>query len=108
MSTIRVRGKQLGSREAYQIIARKYAQGAEIGPNTAVTIASWWQSPRAIGHVLAVFAGGQTVDRSELLDDIARTRSVEGYTDGRMALRDKVAIDMLATFVINYERGNAR
>lgn len=70
----------------------------EIEPATAVTIASWWQSSGRIGSVLAGFASGAAVERTELLDDISRSRATAGYIRDD----DSRALDCLATFVINY------
>lgn len=79
--------------------------GREISPATAVTIASWWQSS---GSVLAGFASGTEVNRAALLDDIAATRTAEGYHSGRMNTADMLDLDMLATFVLNYGKENDR
>jgi hypothetical protein len=78
------------------------AGAGEIPEATAVTIASWWQSPGNIGCVLASFASGAEVNRTALLDDIHSTRRQEGYYSGTMSDEDKLALDMLATFIINY------
>lgn len=69
----------------------------EITPESAVTIASWWQSSGTVGSVLAAFASGAEVDRTELLDDIAATwPEAIGGIDGD-------ALDCLSTFVINHQ-----
>jgi hypothetical protein len=86
-------------------VTMKNAQ--EIRPESAVAIASWWQSSGTVGSVLAGFASGAEVDREELLDDIAATRQAEGYHGypGRqMPKDDRDALDCLATFVLNHGR----
>lgn len=70
----------------------------EIEPETARAIASWWQSPGAVGHVLASFASAMPVDHEELLADIAASRS-ETYS-----IADQQAFDCLSTFVIDLAR----
>lgn len=68
----------------------------EVSDGAALTIASWWQSSGHTGHVLASLASGCTVDVTDLLDDIARTRAdVTTYADN-------LALDMLATWAINH------
>ncbi|WP_236973151.1 hypothetical protein, partial [Mycobacterium avium] len=69
---------------------------------TAVTIASWWQSPGGIGKALAAFASGSPVSRQELLDDIAATRTEHGYHTLAMLPRDRHALDCLSTFVLRH------
>lgn len=78
--------------------------GREVDPETAVTIASWWQSSGAIGRVLAGFASGASVSKDDLLDDIAATRNAHGYHTLDMLPPDRRALDCLSTFVINYQR----
>jgi hypothetical protein len=73
----------------------------EIHDSTALAIASWWQSPGAIGHVLASLASGMTVDVAELLDDIAATRE-EARRTGTLSQLDATALDCLATWAINH------
>jgi hypothetical protein len=59
---------------AYAEVARMQdvAYGCIAG-GIARTIASWWQSPGRIGHVLASFASGAAVDALELLRDVEAT-----------------------------------
>lgn len=106
MSTIQVRAHHVTSSHAYECVRQNYGI-AEVHPSVAVTIASWWQSSGSVGSVLAAFASGAEVDREGLLNDIHRTRLAEGYyRDGNgpsMSDDDMLALDMLATFVINYE-----
>lgn len=112
MSTIQLRSAQLSSDQAYAECRNEWRAGDEISPNCAVTVAAWWQSSGNIGSVLAAFASGAEVDRTALLDDIAATRLAEGYFDSsgkpftrrHMSDNDRLALDMLSTFVINYQR----
>lgn len=108
MTTIQIRARHTDVHNVGVDVLTSHNAGREIQPATAVTIASWWQSSGSIGSVLAEFASGATVDRSALLDDIAATRNTEGYHDGRMSESGKQALDMLATFALNYgKEGNA-
>lgn len=77
----------------------------EIRPWTARTIASWYQSPGSVGHVLASLASGHRVIVDDLLDDIAATRREfpRDYADGSVS--HWLALDMLATFAANYGKG---
>ena len=62
-------------------------------PSSARTIASWWQSPGSVGHVLASFASGMEVSREELLTDIRKSIAEVGtdvYNGELYALRDFV------------------
>lgn len=96
---ITVRAAHVTSDAAHADVAAVLAQAdmstaREIHAGTAVTIASWWQSPGRVGSDLAAFASGATVDRSDVLADIAATRpEVTEPADNR-------ALDCLATFVI--------
>lgn len=94
----------LSEADIYADVAAVYGNdmGVELTRGSAVNIAAWWQSPGAIGHVLAQFASGLPTDRAELLDDIHATRTAGGYFNGTMAERDKNALDCLSTFVIHY------
>lgn len=76
-----------------------YEQRREISPASARSIAFWWQSPGETGHLLASFASGVAVDRSELLADIERSRDTIDVTAEQ--LRE---LDVLSTFVLNYGR----
>ncbi len=69
----------------------------ELTPQTARVLATWWQSPGRVGHVLAGFGTGVAVDRDELLADIAATKP-EASTE-----HDRDALDYLASFVSTYE-----
>lgn len=81
----------------------------EIDDAAAVTIASWWASPGAVGKHLASLATGAVVDSAELLADIAATRQTENYYGGqswpRMSSDDRTALDALSTWVL--QRTNA-
>lgn len=100
--TIRVRASHVSEDQARRDVESVFAGGGrEVEPETAVTIASWWQSPGSIGHVLAAFASGAAVSKSDLLDDIAATRNAHGYHTFDMLPSDKRALDCLGTFVIN-------
>lgn len=105
MSTIQVRAPHVDTYSVAHDVLTSHNANHEIAPATAVTIASWWQSSGNVGNVLAGFASGATVDRGALLDDIAATRHVEGYHNGRMNTADMMDLDMLATFVLNYRKG---
>lgn len=85
------------SDEAMYDVRASHWTRREVSDATALTIASWWQSPSTVGHVLASLAGGMAVDVTDLLDDIRATRNrVLDGTD------DKLALDMLATWAINH------
>lgn len=99
MNTIQVRAQHVSSEYANANVAAVSVMGTgEVEPETAVTVASWYQSPGAIGHVLASFASGAAVDRTELLDDISAT--VRSDLGGEWPLE----LECLSTFVINYGR----
>ena len=107
MNTIQVRAQHANTADITADVQSVDAQTGpletrrEILPETAVAIAGWWQSAgRGVGHVLASFASGCEVDRTALLDDIHQNR-VE-YLHKDMAF-DHLALDCLATFVINHK-----
>lgn len=111
METIQVRARAIDSDAVYADVATVIAQDMEnmsetmeIADETAITIAQWWHSPGAIGHVLASFGSGMEVSREELLDDIHRTRLTCGYFSREMEGRDRDALDCLSTFIIGYGR----
>lgn len=102
-NTIRIRAQHASSESTFADVRDVDANGdREISPESAVTIASWWQSPGSVGSVLAGLASGVEVNRTSLLDDIAATRRMHGYDDETMDYPDRLALDCLATFVINY------
>jgi hypothetical protein len=104
MTTIQVRANQIGSHAAYAEVAQVFATGTgEISDATAATIAAWWQTSSGAGRLLASFASGCSVEREALLDEITDTRNAEGYHNGRMAPRDRAALDCLSTYVLNHE-----
>lgn len=103
MSKIQIRTRHLDTDETHSDVKAASERGEEITPAAAVTIASWWQAPGGTGYVLAGFASGAKVDRDELLEDIFYT-STEAYRDGNLSVEDKLALDMLSTFVIRYEK----
>lgn len=74
------------------------AHRKELAPQTARVIATWWQSPGAIGHVLAGFGSGVAVDRNELLRDVAATKQEA------TAEHDCSELDYLESFVNTYQR----
>ena len=111
MSTIQVRVRHAVSTSAYADVQAVDSQTGplesrrrEITPESAVAIASWWQSPGSVGSALAAFASGCSVDRGELLNDIAFTRVFEGYYTREMATCDRLALDCLSTFILNYNQ----
>lgn len=108
MSTIQIRASHVDTHSVGTDVLTSHNTGREISPATAVTIASWWQSSGSVGSVLAGFASGTEVNRAALLDDIAATRTAEGYHSGRMNTADMLDLDMLATFVLNYGKENDR
>ncbi|MCV7247727.1 hypothetical protein H7J07_05740 [Mycobacterium koreense] len=83
---------------AHRDIDSSIAAGREISPETAVAVASWWQSPGPIGAVLASFASGMEVSRDALLADIAGSRRVRCHNAG-MAEHEHRELDALAEFV---------
>ena len=101
-NTIKVSGTASNGAQAWEDIHRSYGK-QEVAPTTALTIASWWQSSGPVGSVLASFASGAEVDRAELLEDIHKLRLADGYFNGTMEQADKIALDMLSTFIIRYE-----
>lgn len=111
MGTIQVPPhQQVPSLHARTVIQDCAIRREEIPAPVAVTIASWWQSSGAVGSVLAAFASGCEVTRLSLLEDIHQTRLANGYfgpsgdpfTRGDMMPENRLALDMLSTFVINY------
>jgi hypothetical protein len=111
MSTIQVRVRHAVSTSAYADVQAVDSQTGplesrrrEITPESAVAIASWWQSPGSVGSALAAFASGCSVDRGELLNDIAFTRVFEGYYTREMPTCDRRALDCLSTFILNYNQ----
>lgn len=97
MRGIRVNTRHLMSDEAYAEVSACHGN-REVSGACAVTIASWWQSPGPVGRVLAAFASGSEVDRSELSEDVSRTILHE-YDSAEP--RDRLALDMLGTWVLN-------
>lgn len=71
----------------------------ELQDGTVRRIASWFQSPGAVGSVLASLASGMPVELSALLDDIAATRR-ELSASGHLSGDDRMSLDMLATWAI--------
>jgi hypothetical protein len=104
VNTIQFSGQHATSGEAIRDI--KFVSGqsgavadmVDVAPSVAVAIASWYQSPGAIGSVLAAFASGTEVNRTELLDDISRTVSSDYSGEW------PVELELLSTFVINHGR----
>jgi hypothetical protein len=92
---VRATRRHLTSDEAYQQVAERLDK-REITDACAATIASWWQSPGPHGRHLASLASGQPTDRGALLDEIHLVRNLEAGS-----ARDRVALDMLATWAIN-------
>lgn len=74
MSTIRVKAHHVSSQEAYSLTR---SERPVLDDATAVTIASWWQSPGRIGSVLAGFASGAPVIAEALLSDVQATINEE-------------------------------
>lgn len=67
--------------------------GREIQDGTALTIASWWQSPGRVGHVLAQLASSRECDLDALVDDIDATLRNESMDE-----RDREALDCLMSW----------
>jgi hypothetical protein len=63
----------LSSEEMLTQIDLSRFNGDTISDGAAVRVASWYQSPGTVGHVLASLASGQPVERAELFDDLSRT-----------------------------------
>jgi len=97
-SVIHVRNPWLKTRaETEWDVHNSYVGGWEISDSTAVTIASWWQSPGSVGSAFAALASGAPVVLGDLLDDIRQTRRTLP-PDQEADVR---ALDMLATWAIN-------
>jgi hypothetical protein len=99
-ATIQVRETHVSSETAYAAVLKARSAATRIDGATAVTIASWWQSPGRIGSVLAGFASGAEVARQDLLDDIDATRAEQG--EEQIAGRDSDALHSLAAFVSDH------
>lgn len=69
-----------------------------ISDESAVAIASWWQSPGRVGNVLASFASGVAVDRGDLLNDVWDT-----MRDTGLFQRDLDALHMWVLNKTTYE-----
>lgn len=81
---------------------------SEVSDATARTIASWWQSPGAVGCILAALASGRPVERGDLLDDIsatARDAKLPGWTSTtgtRASQQDADSLNLLSTWTLNH------
>jgi len=66
--------RHFGSNDTYADIKRVLAkEQPALQDGAALAIASWWQSPGAVGCDLAALATGARCWREEVLDDIAAT-----------------------------------
>jgi len=70
----------------------------EILDSTALTIASWWQSPGSIGRAFAELASTGSVDSDALAADISATYREASNAD------DRVALDVLGTWTLSKVR----
>lgn len=93
---IRVRVRHLMTDEAIIEVCSAHAAGREISDAAAVTIASWWQSPRDPG--MTQLASGMPVTQEEIAADIVTNYPLA--TDGT----EKLALNMLGTWAINWVR----
>lgn len=102
-NSIRVRETHLSSDEAYSCALDSLEElrpsygtdtAVRISPAAAVTIAAMWQSSAGTGVVLAAFASGCEVDRTELIEDAERT--IEVWADNEL---DRTVLRSLIRFV---------
>lgn len=92
----------LGSDAAWQMIAECEGR-REISDACAVTVASWWQAPRGPAETFTRLVSHFAVTVAELLDAIRYERTmIGGY--GKVADRDRLALDMLSTWCLNRHR----
>jgi hypothetical protein len=98
VETIEVHAPIATTCEVFEEVAARYGV-REVSDSVALGIASMWQSPGTVGHVLASFASRRPVSLSDLLEDIRMTRATE-----RMPADDEKALDMLATYAIRRAR----
>jgi hypothetical protein len=98
MTTIRLKDiDHASSAVAYQQCQER--QGVtEIDDSVAAAIASWWQSPGTSGRAFAALASGAPVESSDVLDDVSDALHTASVWDGR----DRLALEMLATWALNY------
>lgn len=99
MTTIKVgQSRHLSSDEVYAMVQERLGK-EEITDACAVTIASFWQSPRGNGYAMAQLASTGTVDYDDLKDSIHLTRreAVEHYG---ASSPDVAALDMLGTWAL--------
>lgn len=98
------RTADLTDQEVRDQVATRFAAGeGEIDDNAAMRIASWWQSTGYQGMHLASLASGRTTAVDSLLSDIHIARSGDRVSD-----EDKLALDMLGTWVLNHPSRNRR
>jgi len=69
----------------------------EIDDAVAATIASWWQSPGSVGRAFAALASGAPVDSSDVLADVSAS-----LPETQPNTRDRLALEMLATWALNF------
>lgn len=77
----------------------------EVSDECARELASWYQSPGSVGHVLAALASGADWDLDAVLDDIAATRRDcprDYYGDSPRSVW--LQLDVLATWAIASKR----
>lgn len=99
MSTIDVgRPHHLSSDEVYAMVFARLGK-QEITDSCAVTIASFWQSPRGNGYAMAQLASTGTVDYADLSDSIMLTRR-EAVLHYGSSSPDVAALDMLGTWAL--------
>src|SRR5512145_2721100 len=97
MTMLQVRVSHAVSSTVDDQIAERYGV-AEIDDSVAVAIASWYQSPGGIGHILAAFASGTVVGFRELMDDIHATRREVDRHNEPDAPTMRKQLDMLGTW----------
>lgn len=85
-----------------QCIEEAQLTDTEVPDSTALTIASWWDSPGTIGQELARLAQTGKANLDDLLEDISNTRNSEFMDDD-----DSVAMDMLCTWAIHAAKREA-
>jgi hypothetical protein len=78
------------------------AERREIYDSTALAIASWWQSPGAIGRAFAELASTGSADSDALADDIVASYREATHAD------DHQALNVLGTWALGKARQAAQ
>ena len=90
------RPRHLYSGETMDEVRAAHAAGREISDAAALTVASWWQSPRD-GAAFAELSTTGAVDVDALSRAIGAAYSEAQHAD------DRLALDMLGTWALNHD-----